>query len=138
MKLDTPLEVQGQTVEPSETLKVLGVYLDKKLSGKAQARQALSRVPKLLAAMKTLQGSTWGATLSATRKVYLGMVRPAITYGALAWGRPEALGNNKTLVIKLQAAQGKFLRVVAGAYKATATEALEAEIKVQPLDLHVE
>ena len=39
---------------------------------------------------------------------------------------------------KLQAIQGRCLRVMAGADKATATETLEAEIGVNPLDLYLE
>jgi hypothetical protein len=37
---------------------------------------------------------------------------------------------------KLQAIQGRCLRVVAGAYRATSVEALEAETHVEPLDMH--
>jgi len=38
---------------------------------------------------------------------------------------------------KLRAIQGRCLRAVAGAYKATSAEALEAETHVKPLDIHV-
>jgi hypothetical protein len=44
----------------------------------------------------------------------------------------------KTIRNTLQSIQGKFLRVIAGAYRATATEALEIETFTEPLDLYIE
>ena len=38
---------------------------------------------------------------------------------------------------KLEAIQRRCLRVVTGAYKATSTEALEAETQVQPLNIYL-
>ena len=43
-----------------------------------------------------------------------------------------------TLGKTLQSIQGKFLRIVAGAYRATSTEALEIETFIEPLDLYAE
>jgi hypothetical protein len=37
-----------------------------------------------------------------------------------------------------QAIQGKYLRTITGAYKATSTEALEIETALPPLDLHTQ
>ena len=132
------LVLDDQIIEPDDKLKILGVYLDRTLSGNAQVRATLDKAPKLLAAMRTLQGSNWGASLQASRQVYLGMVRPALTYGSLVWYRPEGiLKGGRTTAKKLQAVQGQFLRTVAGAYKATSVEALEVETYVQPLDIHL-
>ena len=44
----------------------------------------------------------------------------------------------KTLRNALKAIQGKFLRIITGAYRATATEALEIETFIEPLDLYIE
>ena len=40
------------------------------------------------------------------------------------------------MAAKIQAIQGQYLRAAAGAYQATPTEALEAEMGVEPLDLY--
>ena len=40
------------------------------------------------------------------------------------------------MATKLRGVQGRCLRAVAGAYKATSAEALEAEIHVEPLDIY--
>ena len=39
---------------------------------------------------------------------------------------------------KIRSIQGKALRVAIGAYKATATEALEVETNTVPIDLHLD
>ena len=42
----------------------------------------------------------------------------------------------KGMASKLRAIQGRCLRALAGAYRATSTEALEVEINVEPLELY--
>jgi hypothetical protein len=42
------------------------------------------------------------------------------------------------MVNKLRSLQGKYLRIVAGAYKATSTEALKIETYTQPIDIALE
>ena len=137
-KLDAEVKIGNITVKPSLTLKLLGVHLDKTLSGRAQLQAVQDKAPTLIAALKTLSGSNWGASLTQCKQIYCQAVRPALTYGAMAWFRPaNVLNASKGMAEKLQAIQGRCLRVVAGAYKATATEALEAEVGVEPLDLYL-
>jgi ribosomal protein L44E len=60
-------------------------------------------------------------------------------YGANAWYTPKSIKNaRKGVVNKLKSLQRKYLRIVAGAYKATLTEALEIEIYTQPIDIALE
>jgi hypothetical protein len=52
-------------------------------------------------------------------------------YGASAWYTSEDIkGARKGVVNKLKSLQGKYLRIVAGAYRATLTEALEIETHI--------
>lgn len=133
------ISIGGMEIQPKPQMKMLGVILDTKLSGKAHLKSIEAKVPALITATKTITGSTWGATLNAGKQVYLKAVRPALTYGSLIWNRQASLFKGcKGRAKQLQALQGKCLRVVAGAYKATATEALEAELGIVPLDLHVD
>jgi hypothetical protein len=51
-----------------------------------------------------------------------------ITYGANTWYIPMTIkGHHKMVINKLKALQGKFLRAITGAYRATSTEAVEIE-----------
>ena len=66
-------------------------------------------------------------------------MRPVLTYGASLWQTPEGvLGHRKGTDQRIQAIQGKCLRPITGAYKATSTEALEIETFVPPLDLYTQ
>jgi hypothetical protein len=135
--LDRPLFLSGQRIGAERHIRVLGVQIDQRLSGQAHMRQVAARAPEYEKTLRILAGSTWGASLGATREVYLRAIRPAITYGALLWYRPEGvLAAAKGMATKLRAVQGRCLRAATGAYRATSTEALEIEINVEPLELY--
>ena len=76
-----------------------------------------------------------GPTLLRARTVYTAVVRPAMIYAASMWHTPG--DSPKGVVKKLQSVQNRCLRVVAGAYKATAAKVLEVETNVPPLDLYL-
>ena len=84
-----------------------------------------------------ITSSTWGATLDTARTLYRGAIRPVLAYGALSWC-PKDLEKAKSLSRSLQSIQGRFLRAITGAYKATSIEALEIETFIEPLDLYIE
>ena len=93
----------------------------------------------MLNAFSSIIRSTWGMSLTAGRKLYTAITRPTITYGANAWYTPMTIkGYRKTIVNKLKALQGKFLRVITGAYRATSTEAVEIESYIQPIDIYLD
>lgn len=136
-RIQASVTIDRIEIQPTTTLKLLGVHLDRTLSGKAHVKAIQNKVPVLIAALKTLSGSVWGAPLARCRQVYLQAIRPALAYGAVAWLQlDKAFSVRKGMAAKVQAIQGQCLRAVAGAYKATPTEALEAEVGVEPLDLY--
>jgi len=133
---DTPVTLEGTTIKPSKTIRVLGTFLNQSLTPKAHLAIIQKRAPGLLLALKALTQSTWGATLKVARELYLRAIRPVFSYGSLAWF--PLLKGVKTTNSALQSIQGRFLRVISGAYRATATEALEIETFTEPLDLYIE
>jgi hypothetical protein len=135
--LGRPLYLSGQRIEAEKDIRVLGVQIDQRLSGQAHLRKVQAKAPEYERVLRTLAGSTWGASLGATREVYLRAIRPAITYGALLWFRPEGvLASAKGMAKKLGAIQGRCLRAATGAYKATSGDALEVETHVEPLGIY--
>ena len=135
--LDRPITLGTQVIEAEEHIRILGVEIDQKLTGQAHLRKVASKTPIMVKTLRTLAGSNWGASLGAMRQVYLQAVRPALIYGSVLWFRPEGVLNAaKGMAMRLKAIQGKCLRAVAGAYRASSTEALEIETNVEPLDLY--
>jgi hypothetical protein len=135
-KMDISLKLEGSIIEPSKSIRILGVYLDQGLTANTQLKVLQKRIPALLTALKSLTQSTWGTSLQVARDLYLRAIRPTLSYGATAWF--PILKEAKTLRNTLKAIQGKFLRIITGAYRATATEALEIETFIEPLDLYIE
>jgi len=94
---------------------------------------------RMLSALQLITGTTWGYGTGARRPIYVSMIRPAMVYGASVWYTPEGIRSaQKGVASKLKSLQGKCLRVVTGACKATSTEALEVETPTQPIDIALE
>ena len=126
-------------MEASENVRVLGVQLDSKLRWQPHIKLLQAKLMARTTAIQSISGSTWGMPVHAARRVYTGVSRPAITHGATAWYTPAGLrGHRKGDNTKLRTIQGQSLRAVTGAYKATPVEALEVEVNVILLDLHLE
>ena len=68
--MDAALRLGEVTVQPAATLKLLGVLLDKTLSGRAHMKVVQGKIPATVAAIKTLSGSTWGANMAASKQLY--------------------------------------------------------------------
>ena len=86
-------------------------------------------------ALQHTTASTWGATMPKARQVYQAVIWPAIAYGAALWHQPTKTNKPKGLAAKLQKFQNQGLRIVLGAYKATAAHRLETEVFILLLDL---
>ena len=133
------LALDTNVISPSADIRVLGVRPDSALRWRPHLRAVEAQLVHQVNALKTITGSTWGASLDTGCRVYNGMIRPTITFGCNAWYAPaETRGYRKDVAAKLQSMQGKCLRVITGAYKATSTEALEIETFTPPLDLFTE
>ena len=89
-------------------------------------------------ALTGIAASTWGCSLQRAREVYIKVIRSAIAYGAIAYYTLTKPGEPaKGIARELAVTQSAYLRVVTGAYKATPTHYLEAEVNVLPLDLYL-
>src|SRR5438046_2486456 len=77
--------------------------------------------------------------MTAALRVYMTMIRPAVTYEANTWYTPSGVqGAREGTAKKRQTIRGRCLRVITGAYRATATEALEIETHTIPIDILLE
>ena len=120
-------------VKPMPVVRVLGVQLDTKLNFQAHCKTIAAKMATQLNALYRTTASTWGATVAKARQLYLAIIRSALTYGAVAWHKP-----NKTLrgiANKLQQHQNTGLRIILGAFKRTSIRQLHTEAYVPPLHL---
>jgi hypothetical protein len=79
----TEIILEGNIVKPSKSIRLLGVYMNQRLSYKAHLEVIKGRIAIILGAFRRLIQSTWGYTLEAARTLYLSVVRPVLAFGAL-------------------------------------------------------
>ena len=121
-------------IQPSQSIRILGVWLDPKLKWHAHAKIAQQKGLAALGAFKRISSSTWGASFTRARLLFNSTIRPAITYGAAAWHSPESQKHNP-VIQAISKIQTRGLRMIAGAYRATPTCELESETFTPPIDI---
>ena len=127
-------------VKPVESARFLGVWLDWKLSWKANCHEVERKLKTQDFALSRLAAKTWGPSLARAREVYVKCIRSAIAYGASSYHQPTASGGAskpRGPAKTLSKAQNRSLRIVVGAYKTAPTRCLETEAWVPPLDLYL-
>jgi len=116
---------------PEQSMRVLGVTIDKKLNWKAHIENAVIKAKRAEAAIRRITAATWGASLDRGRHLYIAMARPAMMYGCECWMAGQKVA--RTLIQQLETAQNRILRLISGAYKATRTQLLRWELKVEDI-----
>jgi len=132
------VELAGHQVDSKSDIRVLGVQLDSKLRWAAHMHHVEAKLVIRQKAMQTITGSTWGPSVAAGRQIYSAVARPLLSHGAAIWYMPQGVkGHRKGLNAKLRSVQGRALRQITGAYRATSTEALQVETNTAPIDIHL-
>ena len=125
---ETPLKVVKE-------VKYLGVKLHHKLKWRPHVQEKVTSAKKHLMCIRNGFGSTWGPPPHINLWLYTGIVRPAITYGAVVWAN-----STKSAFIQrdLQRVQRLGLIMIAPMRPSTPTAGLELLTGVPPLDLQVQ
>lgn len=113
---------------------LLGVEIDNQLKWKNHLERIKIRASKSITALSCLAGSVWGGRLKTIRLLYQSIIIPQLTYYCSVWyPPPNELGHRKYVLKSLQSIQGRVLKVVTGAFKATSLPALDIEAFVMPI-----
>lgn len=101
---DSNVDCDCYTLTPTNTIKYLGVTIDKNLNWKQHIETLKSRVRKLIPIFKRLRHLKDNRT---SKIVYMTLCQSIISYGIPAWG-----GARKTSLIKLERTQRCIIKVL--------------------------
>jgi hypothetical protein len=116
------LKIGGTTIRTEESMKYLGVIIDRGLSWREHARHAARNIMTSAQKIRGIAGRTWGTEPRILREIFDGAIRPALMYGAEIWGEKA---EDPIIRRHLRAAQRAFLLGVTRAYRTTSNVALE-------------
>jgi hypothetical protein len=137
-----PIQHQNTTIQSTESARYLGIWLDKALSFSTHRTKALNRANSSLEALRSITGSTWGASLEAMRAIYRGVVVPQLLYGVTAWFTPASrlipAGEQTKIINEFTKIQKRAAILISGAFQGTAAAALNIELHLLLIRLQMQ
>jgi len=113
-----------------DTVKFLGVYLDERLTWKHHIDHIVKKCKTRINLMRSISGSSWGASKSSLMTIYRTLIRAVLDYGAIAYDAATEAQKRRLDSIQYQA-----LRIATGAMTSTSLVALQVESGETPLQL---
>jgi hypothetical protein len=135
--LKSKVDIRGFDGEPVNGMRVLGVWVDRKMTWKQHVQNAQEKGRAQFDAFARVVASTWGPSFQKSRLLYTAVVRPTLLYGIETWAPTEAK-QKSALIDPLEKVQTATLKKVLGAYKRAPTAAVQRETAVPPLALYTE
>jgi hypothetical protein len=129
-----PITIGNNTLELRNEVKYLGIVLDEKLSFNSHIQQKCEKATRIVFQTRNAISKTWGFKPKIARWVYMTVVRPTLTYGAVTWWHRASIQTNRD---KLSKVQRLAMLNVTRAMKTTPTGALEYITDIPPLDLYI-
>ncbi|KAJ5819485.1 hypothetical protein N7474_005076 [Penicillium riverlandense] len=136
-----PLSLQGHTVAATRTAeRYLGYWLDPRLEFHHHREKAVAKGGVSLQALRSLAGPTWGASISAMRRIYQAVVIPQMLFGVSAWYQPLLISKTKARTISqpFVGIQKRAACLISGAFRTTAAEALNTELHLPPIAINMD
>ena len=117
------VRMRGESLKVEKSPTFLGVEFDGQLRFHGQVHKVVKKAEKGIVLMRKLAGKEWGWNKRLLRSTYVSLVRSNLLYGSAAW----APWVSKTLWEKVEGAQLKAARVIAGVMRSAPREAVLAE-----------
>lgn len=125
-----PIVVNNTAIKVEKAAKFLGVVFDERLTWKQHFDHVISKCKTRLNLMRSITGTTWGASKASLLLIYRALIRSVLEYGAIAFD--SATDAQKR---RLDAIQYQALRIATGAMTSTSLAALQIETGEPPLQI---
>lgn len=130
-----PLPCMGNTqLTLASQVKYLGLILDRKLNWRTTVEDRIKKAITAFFTCKRMFGRNWGLRPQMVHWLYMGIVRPILTYGSLVWWTAV---RRTTIQSELVRVQRLACLGITGALRTTPTAGLEIILGLQPLDLFI-
>ena len=130
-----PVYMQGVPLKFVDSVKYLGLTLDKRLNWRKHILDKIALCSQYLLKMANIAHTTWGPKPHLMRWVYRCMVRPKITYGAIVWF--HSVEKSKSLKKKLRRLNRLGMNTYATVHRSSPTRGLEIIYDTIPLELYI-
>ena len=134
MKKPPLLYLNGKALPNVNTVKLLGVTLDSKLTFKTHIEQRIKACKIALARVRPLLRKAWSPSPKQSRWLIEGVIYPMLTYGSLVWAKAT---ERPGVIKQLAKLQRLALLSIANVRFSTPTAALELIYNIAPLHLQV-
>ena len=124
------ITVEGVDIPVGNTVKVLGVTFDKKLTWKTHIQNLVKHCTKTIHLLRRITGYSWGAQAKKLLMIYCALIRSKMDYGG---GVIESA--SATAKKSLDTIQAKAIRICLGLSKTAATASVIREAGELLLDL---
>ncbi|GBN54262.1 Retrovirus-related Pol polyprotein from type-1 retrotransposable element R1 [Araneus ventricosus] len=124
---------QGETIQRKHTIKYLGLLIGDILNWNAHLRNLSIKSFTLYQNLLKIIGENWEFSLKLRRMLYKTVIERMLAYGAAVW----CLDPSVRIRRKLNTIKRPFLLVLTGAYRTTATLALQVILEILPLYLQL-
>ncbi|KAB5590774.1 Mitogen activated protein kinase [Ceratobasidium theobromae] len=121
-------------VHPSEWVRWLGFFLDRRLNFKTHIERLATRAKSMLGGMKMLGNTIRGLTVFNARALINACLMPILTYGFALWFHGR---NSKSLCKILQTVQNMACRWATGSFRTAPTAVLEHVIALPPIQFRL-
>ena len=127
------IKFEGKILSYSNSVVYLGVHIDSKLHWKLHIQNKIDKAKKLIHSISNITRVSFGPCPKLMRWAYIGMVRPMLSYAAMAWAHEI---NNDHTKEKLRKLNRLAINTFAVIPRSTPTRYLEIALDVMPLDLY--
>lgn len=122
----------GASVEPSQSVKWLGVWFDSKLSFKLHVKLRVSQAKAAFQRMARLTNAEKGLSPLAMRQLYIACVTSISDYASQVWWKGQ-----KNFLEMLQGLQNMALRKILGCFRTSPVRPMEVEACLCPPDVRL-
>ena len=130
-----PLQIEGQEIPFSSEARYLGVQLDEQLTFVPHILNKMAAAKRLLFKYRNSLGIFQGPQPTLVRWLYIGVVRPLLSYGCVVWG--HKIQARKFWSERFRTLQRTLLYLTAPKRKSVPTAGLEMLTYVQPFEVYV-